>query len=222
MKRWVRRTVLLIVLGIVGVGALPAQAGGPTSVLLSAPNAGKVVAASHEDKAYRDLQRLLDTGSGDIADQERHEVGPFIRATWMIHDVMPWRLDVIYPDAPGGPWIATTEDPSGSGKLSDTPVWHRAADDVQLIKLLVSLDLLDGKRKDGSTSGGPTTLPQPAQQTPPEVAAVDDTPTTALKIEEKPLLGWRWSIPGFLLGAAAAYLALRHLPRRNWQLIDEE
>lgn len=222
MNRWVRRTFLLIVLGIVGVGVLPAQAGGPTSVLLSAPDTGKVVATGYEDKAYGELQRLLDTASQGIADGEQHDSGPAIRATWLIHDVTPWRLDVIYPDAPGGPWIATTEDPSGASDLSGKPVWHRATNDVQLIKLLVSLDLLNGKRKPGSTSGGPTTLPQPAPQAPPEVVAVDETPASALKVEQKPLLGWRWSIPGFLLGAAAAYLALRYLPRRNWQLIDEE
>ncbi|WP_020389965.1 hypothetical protein [Kribbella catacumbae] len=218
MNRWVRRTVLLIVLGIVGVGALPAQAGGPTSVLLRAGDIGKVAAISYQDKAYSELEQLLNAESRDIPGEDSHEIGPSIQVSWLLHDIKAWRVDTIYPDAPGGPWIATTEGLNDQGQLPEKPVWHRATDDVQLVKFLVSLDLLHGTRKDG----GPTTLPQPAPQIPPEAAAVDDTPTTALKIEEKPLLGWRWSIPGFLLGAAIAYLALRYLPRRNWQLIDEE
>jgi len=221
MNRWVRRTVLLLVLGLVGVGALPAQAGGPTSVLLSSPDIGKVVATGYNDKAYGELQGLLDTETRDIAGTERHDVGRFVRATWLFHDMSVYRLDVIYPDAPGGPWIATTQDLNGTGELHGQPVWHRAADPVALIKLLVSLDLLHGKTRDG-TGHGPTSIPRAAPQTPPEVAAVDETPATALKVEEKPLLGWRWSIPGFLLGALVAYLAIRYLPRRNWQLVDEE
>ncbi|WBQ02285.1 hypothetical protein [Kribbella sp. CA-293567] len=232
MKHWVRRTVLLIALTTLGISALPAHAGGPTSVLLSSRDAGKVVATGYNDKAYAELQALLDTQPKGEADAEHHGVGTFVRATWLIHDVTPWRLDVIYPDAPGGPWIATTEDRGGSGRLPDQPTWHRAADGVRLVKLLVSLGLLhrnnsDRNNSDSGNFGGPTTLPQAAPQTPPEVAAIDDTATddtatAAIRTEEKPLLGWRWSIPGFLLGAAATYLFLRYLPRRRWQLIDEE
>jgi hypothetical protein len=221
MRHWVRRTVLLIVLGVAGVGALPAHAGGPTSVLLSSPDNGKVVATGYEDKNYSELQALLDMEPKGSDDGVEHSSGTFIRATWLIHDMTPWRLDIIYPDAPGGPWIATTRSDLSTGELPDKPVWHRAADDVKLVKLLVDLGLLHGKGHNDAV-GGPTLLPA-APQTPAEVAAVDDTPTTTvLKTEQKPLLGWRWSIPGFLAGAAAAYLLIRLLPRRNWQLIDEE
>jgi hypothetical protein len=223
MKHWVRRTVLLIVLGVAGVGALPAHAGGPTSVLLSSPDNGKVVATGYEDKNYSELQELLDTEPTGPADGIEHSGGTFIRATWLIHDMTPWRLDIIYPDAPGGPWIATTQSDLSTGQLPDKPVWHRAADDVKLVKLLVDLGLLHRGPNDSDHFGGPTLLPQAPPQTPVEVAAVDDTPTTTvLKTEQKPLLGWRWTIPGFLAGAAATYLLIRLLPRRNWQLIDEE
>jgi hypothetical protein len=190
-------------------------------VLLSAPEVGKLAATGYQDKAYEQLQRLLDTPAA--AEGGEHAIGPAIRATWLIHDVTPWRTDVIYPDAPGGPWIATVVDVNSTDGLNSAPVWHRPTDGVQLIKLLVSLDLLHGKPKNGrqTTTAPPTTAPA-VPETSPEVVVAGDTPATALKIEEKPLLGWRWSIPGFLLGAAAAYLALRYLPRRNWQLIDEE
>jgi hypothetical protein len=212
---------LLIVLGIVGVGVLPAQAGGPTSVLLSAPEVGKLAATGYQDKAYAELQRLLDTPAA--AEGGEHAIGPAIKATWLIHDETPWRSDVIYPDAPGGPWIATVVDVNSTDGLNGAPVWHRPTDAVQLIKLLVSLDLLHRTPRNGgqTTTAPPATAPV-VPETSPDVAVAGDTPVTAAKIEEKPLLGWRWSIPGFLLGAAAAYLALRYLPRRNWQLIDEE
>lgn len=216
MRRWVRRTVLLIVLGVVGVGVMPAQAGGPTSVLLSAPELGKVVATGYQDKAYEELRRLLDTP--EAGEGSNHEIGPSIRATWLIHDVQPWRTDVIYPDAPGGPWIATVLDVNSTDGLNGTPIWHRATDSVQLLKLLVSLDLLHGKPINPRPTPQATDAPATVV---PETAATE-TPVTAQKIEEKAMLGWRWSIPGFLVGAVAAYLALRLLPRRNWQLIDEE
>ncbi|GAA3543203.1 hypothetical protein [Kribbella ginsengisoli] len=221
MKHWVRRTVLLLVLGVAGAGTLPAHAGGPTSVLLSSPDNGKVVATGYEDKTYSELQMLLDAEPKGADDGVEHSSGTFVRATWLIHDMTPWRLDIIYPDAPGGPWIATTQSDLSTGKLPDKQVWHRATDDVKLVKLLVGLGLLHGKGHNEAV-GGPTLLPA-APQTPAEVAAVDDTPTTTvLKTEQKPLLGWRWTIPGFLAGAAAMYLLIRLLPRRNWQLIDEE
>jgi hypothetical protein len=228
MKRWVRRTVLLIVLGVAGIGALPAHAGGPTSVLLSSPGNGKVVATGYDDKSYTELQELLSAEPDGPDDGAEHAGGEFVRATWLIHDMTPWRLDIIYPDAPGGPWIATTQSDLSTGQLPEKPVWHRATDGVKLAKLLVNLGLLH--RGPGHTGyvGGPTTLPQAPQanqapQTPAEVAAIDDPhTTTVLKTEQKPLLGWRWTIPGFLAGAAATYLLIRLLPRRNWQLIDEE
>ncbi|MEV8371826.1 hypothetical protein AB0P21_03765 [Kribbella sp. NPDC056861] len=220
MLHWVRRTFLLITLGILGTGVLPAAAGGPTSVLLSSPHNGKVVAAGYQDPTYEELLALLSSQSS--TDPEQHDVGNFVRATWLIHDMTPWRLDVIYPDAPGGPWIATTEDADGTGGLAAKPTWHRASNGARLTELLDTMGLR-GNSTDGGTFGGPTTLPQPAPQTPAEVAAVDDTPTaTTLRTEQKPLLGWRWSIPGFLLGAAVTYLFLRYVPRRRWQLIDEE
>ncbi|MDX6263161.1 MAG: hypothetical protein QOH84_4849 [Kribbellaceae bacterium] len=223
MKHWVRRTVLLIVLGIAGVGALPAHAGGPTSVLLSSPDAGKVVATGYEDKTYSELQELLDTEPAGPDDGVEHSGGTFIRATWLIHDMTPWRLDIIYPDAPGGPWVATQQADLSDGKIPEKPVWHRPADGPKLVKLLVDLKLLHRGPNDSDHFGGPTLLPQAAPATPAEVAAIDDTPTTTVvKTEQKPLLGWRWSIPGFLVGAAAAYLLIRLLPRRHWQLIDEE
>ncbi|GAA1567339.1 hypothetical protein GCM10009789_20960 [Kribbella sancticallisti] len=226
MAHWPRRTAMLLaaVLGTAALGISPAEAGGPTSVLLSAPP--KVVAAGYEDKAYEELQQLVDTSVvKPEASAEHRGVGKFIRATWLIHDMSVWRLDLIYPDAPGGPWIATTMDTNGSGRMPETPVWHRATDGVRLLKLLDSLGLL---ARSGENYGGPTELPQAGghvAETPETAAAapVDDPPATTLKADQPALSGWRWSIPGALLGAVLTFVAVRLVPRRRpWELIDQE
>ncbi|MEV0287824.1 hypothetical protein AB0H36_27240 [Kribbella sp. NPDC050820] len=211
----VRRTLAFCIalLAVAAFGAAPAQAGGPTSVVLSSPP--KVVAIGYEDSQYDELQRLTDvSGSRDPVGKEQHEVGRFVRATWLIHDMSVWRIDIIYPDAPGGPWIATRASLDGS-TLPEKPVWHTATDRVALLKLLGSMKLLDGDAWGGPTESYGQVDSAPAAEEPPPAAAV--TETTGF------FTGWRWTIPGFLLGAVAAVVAVRMLPRRrDWQLVDAE
>ncbi|WP_433168774.1 hypothetical protein [Kribbella sp. CA-247076] len=214
----VRRTVALFValFAVAALGAAPAQAGGPTSVLLSSPPT--VVAVGYEDQRYDELQRLTAmTGSRDS--KENHEVGRFVRATWLIHDLSVWRVDIIYPDAPGGPWIATRSSTDGS-TLPHSPVWHQATDRAGLLKLLGSMNLLS---KD-STWGGPTYIGQVPEAPAEEPAAAAEQPAaTAQATSDTVFTGWRWTIPGFLLGAVVAVIAVRLLPkRRDWQLVDAE
>ncbi|GAB2641037.1 hypothetical protein [Kribbella swartbergensis] len=221
----VRRTLALFVtvLAVAALGAAPAQAGGPTSVLLSSPP--KVVAVGYEDQRYADLQRLTDSvGSRDAAGDERHAVGNFVRAAWLIHDMSVWRLDIIYPDAPGGPWIARQE--YNGGPSSGKPTWHTPADKVGLLKLLGSLQLLSGQRNGEPSYGGPTSFHHPADAAPASEPPAAESPaeTAPAKVESTSVFtGWRWTIPGFLLGAVLAVVAVRLLPRRrDWQLIDAE
>jgi hypothetical protein len=227
MSHWFRRTVMMsaAVVAVAASGVVPAQAGGPTSVLLGAPYVPKVVAAGYEDANYAKLQQWIATEGDDKPSAGRdHEAGSFIRATWLVHDMMVWRLDIIYPDAPGGPWIATKVDRSGNGKLPEQAVWHRSSNPIQLVKLLSTLGLIGPSTSAGG--GGPTSLPQSDPS-----AAVVETPAPqpvqqaagAVGTEQGALSGWRWMIPGFAVGAAAAWLAIRLLPkRRPWELIDVE
>ncbi len=242
MGRWVRRVVLLVVLVVASAGvAGTAQAGGPTSVLLSAPP--KVVAAGYEDKAYSDLlQLVMDAGRTGSSGGEEHAVGRFVRATWLIHDMSVWRLDVIYLDAPGGPWVATSEDHTGRG-MPEQQSWHRLSNPKKLISVLNSLGLL-GKGSyggptslpgsgtddatvsngDGTTTGNGTSIGNGTTNgdTTGNAAAQASTETQAAA-DSSVMTGWRWVIPGFLLGAIIAVVATRLIPkRREWELIDAE
>ncbi len=224
----VRRTLALFValLAVAALGTAPAHAGGPTSVVLSAPP--EVVAFGYEDQQYAALQRLTDmTGSRSVPRDGSHDSGRFVRATWLIHDISVWRIDIIYPDAPGGAWIATRASMDGSS-LPESPTWHQATDSARLVKLLGSLGLLTTERDGVPSWGGPTFFGQqsegpsaqaaesPAAEPPAESAATQTASTSAFT-------GWRWTIPGFLLGAVIAVIAVRLLPkRRDWQLIDTE
>lgn len=220
----VRRTLALFValLAVAALGTTPAHAGGPTSVLLSSPP--KLVAIGYEDPQYAALQRLTEAvGSRGKDGDDRHAVGSFVRATWLIHDMAVWRQDVIYPDAPGGPWIARRESMGGS-EMPEQATWHTPADPVNLLKLLGSLHLLAGQRNGEPSYGGPTYIagePAPAatepETEPPAATTSTETASTSA------FTGWRWTIPGVLLGAVIALIAVRFLPkRRDWQLIDAE
>jgi hypothetical protein len=220
---WFRRTVMMTaaVLVVAAIGMSPAQAGGPTSVLLSAPNVPKVVAAGYDDKVYAELMQLTDPANGrGIGDANGNDdAGTFIRATWLIHDMRIWRLDMIYPDAPGGPWIATAEDTKGTGVMPEQLRWHRATDPTKLVKLLGGLGLLGGA---GKSVNLPTTAPGNAPAEPVQQPAAQP-PTEVVKADPGSFSGWRWSIPGFVLGAVIAIVAVRLLPkRRQWELVDVE
>ena len=212
------RRILMLVVVLFAIGVTPAHAGGPTSVLLSAPPS--VVAFGYNDPRYDELAKLTEsTGPNLGSPSGEHLSGRFVRATWLIHDMSVWRIDIIYPDAPGGPWIATEDSMSGTKPV--TPSWHRATDSVKLVKLLSQLHLLTGEfyggpsLTDGYTVEQPTpeSTPEPAPTPAPAVQAQASTTTNAFT-------GWRWIIPGVLLGAAAAVAAVRLFPKRRWELLD--
>jgi hypothetical protein len=223
MQRWIRRTFALLfaVLITVAGAALPASAGGPTSVLLSAPP--KVVAFGYDDGRYELLRKLVDMdvsapGAGDPGD---HASGQFVRALWLIHDMSTWRFDLIYPNATGGPWIASYLSADGTPNLPAKPVWHRSGDPAALTRLLASVNLLSGQSYGGPV--GPPTMAQLATEPQPTAAPQPAPVTQTIESHDGALSGWRWMIPGIALGAAASYLALRYLPRRRpWELTDVE
>ncbi|MFG1908336.1 hypothetical protein [Kribbella sp. NPDC048928] len=193
--------------------AVPAQAGGPTSVLLSAPPS--IAAFGYDDPRYAEFQAL--TEPAGAATPGPHDIGRFVRATWLIHDMSVWRIDMIYPNAPGGPWILTANTLAEAGPAKAT--WHRSSNPAKLIQLLKDLKLLSGEFQGGPALQDGFALPQSTQ--PLQTAEPTPAPPAQTQVSTTPnaFTGWRWILPGILLGAAATALALRLYPKRRWELL---
>ena len=151
-------TALLVPVTLAG----PAAAGGPTSVLLVVPGQGRTASLYTGQADYQTLADLVGAfgGTGEATgatDSDDHAIGTEVTATWLIHDVTVWRVDRIYPDAPGGPWIATQTSFDGSGDIWSSPVqWHQATQGTALTRLVTRLGLLGG-----SAAGQPAVTPAP-------------------------------------------------------------
>ena len=108
--------------------AAPAQAGGPTSALLSVPGQGKTASVYYTDPEYDALACLVGvtSGTGTVDSSGRsHAAGAGVTVTWLIHDVMPWRVDHIYLTGEGAPWIATQLSDESGGIWDSEVVWHQ-------------------------------------------------------------------------------------------------
>ena len=121
----VRRLVVAFAALIAGptawvAGAVPAHAGGPTSVLLSNPSEGRVGAIHQSQSDYQRLVELVgayDPVAGDTARPTAvTDAADTYRMTWMIHDMSVWRIDLVY-ETPDGIWVETKVDPTGAGDI---------------------------------------------------------------------------------------------------------
>lgn len=196
-------TALTCLLLCVAVAA-PAQAGGPTSVLLVAPESGRTAALYVDDADYEALGRLVGAFQQGVPDSTvdptdtSHESGRRITVTWLIHDVQVWRVDRVYVGADDGPWIATQGSLAEPGGIWDTPVtWHQAADGPALTSLLDRLGVgaVAGSAAVPDKTGAQDNVA--AQQT---VAAQTETAQTGS--QNRP--GWIWGLAGLALGVLAA------------------
>ena len=187
----------------------PAAAGGPTSVLLVVPGEGRTAALYTGQADYETLSSLVsDSGNAsDTASADDHAIGTEVTATWLIHDVSVWRVDRIYPDAPGGPWIATQTSYDGSGDIWSIPVqWHNATQGKALTGLLTRLGLLGG-----SAAAPPADVAQPASP----AAVTPATPKAAEPAAAGRPSGPVWGVAGLALGVALTVATLRVAARRR-------
>lgn len=192
-----RRLLALLALAATTVLVLagPAGAGGPTSVLITDPATGQATALYYSDPRYEQLDLLLADAEA-LAGEPTGLGGRALNLTWMIHDVEPWRTQQLFLDAEGGPVLAS----SGSEITGDpgTTSWSRPSAAKEL--LLLADGILDPARTPVSAS---------APATEPTVA--DPTVTERVVHETRwfSLTGWRWLVPGLLLGAAGSLLLRR-------------
>ena len=206
------RASLVVVFLVVGAASLmlsgPASAGGPTSALLSVPGEGATASLYYTDPEYDALANLVGistgTQTGDVDKSGAgHESGPGVTVTWLIHDVMPWRVDRIYLEGKGAPWIATQVSME-EGTIWESPVvWHQPASPAELTTLLGKLGVGEASREAGDfngVAGAPAPAPvEPAAATTPDPAQSDASPFAAI---------W-WGLGGLTVGVLLTALWMR-------------
>jgi hypothetical protein len=188
----------------------PASAGGPTSALLSVPGRGETASLYYTDPEYDALADLVGQGtSTGTVDKSGvgHANGPGVTVTWLIHDVTPWRVDHIYLEGQGAPWIATQVMVGRSGTIWDSPVvWHQPESGAELNALLERLGVAEAARGAGEFDGvAGAPLPPPAESAsdePGPAAPVDTTRTSALD-------GVWWALGGLLGGVVLTLIWMR-------------
>jgi hypothetical protein len=212
-------TLILLTLLVAG----PAQAGGPTSVLLVVPGTGQTASLYYSQADYEALAALVgafgesaSTGKVDRSGAT-HEFGTGVTLTWLIHDVQVWRVDRVYVGGVGGPWIST-QATDGSGSIWETPVaWHTATDGQVLMSLLRRLGVSpDSTNADSGpvtgavtgAGGDPGASIAPSPEAAPSAA---DSKQTAEPAEPGLLTsaGLVWGLAGLALGVLITVAALR-------------
>jgi hypothetical protein len=208
-----RASLTIAVLLLVSLTSFrPAAAGGPTSALLTVPGEGKTASLYYTDPEYDALAHLVGmnssvTGTGE-ADQSGvdHSTGPGVTVTWLIHDVTPWRVDRIYPEGQGAPWIATQVIVGETESIWDSPVvWHQPKSGDELMALLDKLGVGEAARAADDFSG----VAGAPVASPPEPAADEPAAT-----QPSGIAGIWWALGGLVAGVLATLLGMR-LRRRK-------
>lgn len=192
-----RCAVLLAAAALFAV-PMPARAGGPTSVLITDPSTGRASGLHYGQPAYGELERLLQEGE-PLPTPGRDLGGSSYTLTWMVHDVTPWRVQFVRPDARGGP-IVGTQAMNHDGQIEEDLTWLRLDDGTAVTQLLEATL---------SFAGPPRRAPEPTV-----VERVVYEQTT----DWFSLAGWRWVLPGALAGLLLGGLAGRRRdddPRRT-------
>jgi hypothetical protein len=190
-----RRILAIALLALAAATGLPAtaHAGGPTSVLVTQPGVS-AAGLYYTDEAYDDLLRLLPT------DETRGKElppggGVAYNLTWMVHDYLPWRFDRVSVHGDGTAWVATTFSADA------TAGWQPVGEGTELS------DLLEAVLADGEAPGLISDTMAASVPTAPAAEAAE--PRTVTETEWFSLSGWRWVVPGALLGLLAGVAAAR-------------
>jgi hypothetical protein len=208
-----RRTLAVVLVSLWALIGLPgtAHAGGPTSVLITQPGSGPATALYYTSTEYADLERLVVTDGTPLGSAPAGS--PEYNLTWLIHDVQPWRLDTVRVGKDGTVYVATARtDGDGGLDFGQEPRWETALESTSLAAFL--------RKALTATSSTPTSAlsGQLPVSTGPEPAAAE--PVTRWFS----LTGWRWMVPGVLVGLLASLVAVRRRPEDGPRqvLLDRE
>jgi hypothetical protein len=207
--------------------AAPASAGGPTSVLLVVPGAGRTASLYYDDAEYQELSALVgaegpvDVGTAEGTSGPGHENGPGVTLTWLIHDVTVWRVDRVYPGADDTMWISTQAADLSSSSIWDSPVvWHPAANSKRLLVLLdrlgvnpvggaavrdVATDPIGGSDPAGSVAADAGSSAAPAATAAAGRSATASRSDTWMPLPAGPV----WGFAGLALGVLATLTGRR-------------
>lgn len=187
-----RRILAVALLALAAATGLPAtaHAGGPTSVLVTQPGVS-AAGLYYTDEAYDELLGLLPTG--ETRGKELPPGGGVAYSlTWMVHDVMPWRFDRVSVHGDGTAWVATTFSADA------TTGWQPVGEGTELFDLLTAV-LTDG--------GAPGPVSETMAASAPATSATETR--TVTEAEWFSLSGWRWVVPGAVLGLLVGVAAAR-------------
>ncbi|WP_328769132.1 hypothetical protein [Streptomyces sp. NBC_00286] len=199
---------LTVGVALVLTGASTAVAGGPTSVLLVSPASGETASLYNNDEEYMRLRDLLPQEGGDLEKlQEKrpdpNSIGGRINITWMIHDVSPWRVDMVHPDVTGSRsiWISTQIAAGPEAAQPPREIWHKSERPDELRSLLTDLGVMS-KHPEGSNpdSGPQEESDDTSAAVPPDAAR--KTPVTTAAAGADDGTDWWWAIPGLAAGLA--------------------
>jgi len=186
--RRILATVLLTLSAVIGLPGA-AHAGGPTSVLITQP--GQAAGALYyDDAAYDALLGLLPPAETRGKPQPPGD-GVDYNLTWMVHDVMAWRFDHVRIDADGTAWVSTTFSAESAAG------WEPVDTGKDLAALITAVL---------SESAAPEVV-----SLTPRVTQPDPAPASADEADPSwfALTGWRWVVPGALLGLLAGVAVAR-------------
>lgn len=187
-----RRILAVALLALAAATGLPAtaHAGGPTSVLVTQPGVS-AAGLYYTDEAYDELLGLLPTGK-TRGKELPPGGGVAYSLTWMVHDVMPWRFDRVSVHGDGTAWVATTFSADA------TTGWQPVGEGTELFDLLTAV-LADG--------GAPGPVSETMAASAPATSATETR--TVTETEWFSLSGWRWVVPGAVLGLLVGVAAAR-------------
>ena len=181
-----------------------AQAGGPTSVLLTNSNAERAAGVYYTDQQYIDLENLLhgDNTTKGTAASVPSGGGTYRTVTWLIHDVSVWRTDQLVLGIEGAPWIYT-QLPHANGAGVTGEKWRSLKDGDAIVNLLSAIGVVGDEQVTSSVDS---------------VTALGTTAAEPGNNSAAP--PWRWAVPGLVLGLLAGVLIARWRSREARSLSE--